>query len=55
MKVPCKDCPEKGCGEKHLTCPQFLAFRAEKEDEYKKKSLRVFYTPKERKRHKFKW
>lgn len=32
MNCPCKNCPERGCGEKHDTCEPFIrwtAWRAE--------------------------
>ena len=25
--APCKDCPAKGCGEKHADCEAYIAFR----------------------------
>jgi hypothetical protein len=26
---PCRDCPEKGCGEKHDTCKSYQEWKAE--------------------------
>lgn len=32
MKIaPCKDCPRKGCGAYHDECPDYQAFRKERD------------------------
>ena len=29
MTIPCKDCPDKGCGSRHDTCESYQAWRRE--------------------------
>ena len=32
MKNPCKGCPDQGCGKRHDTCEQYIAWKNEHHD-----------------------